>query len=100
MATALFAAGGCKDFLDINDNPNQAVSSTPELVLTNALNVTAGRLVHNEIGAFWAGQWSPSGSVSGFVAEKTYDLASNFTTSFTISLASSFTSTFEYQACI
>lgn len=71
----------CGDsFLDINTNPNQAVSSTPELTLTNALNVTAARLNPNEIGAFWSGQWSPSGSVSGFTAEKTYDIQTSFRT--------------------
>lgn len=78
---ALLALGACGDsFLDVNQNPNQAVSSTPELTLTNALNVTAARLSPNEIGAFWAGQWSPSGSVSGFTPEKTYDITTTFRT--------------------
>lgn len=72
---------GCKDdYLNINDNPNQAISATPETVLANALNTTAGRLTHNEIGAFWVGQWSPSGSVSGFTPEKTYDIQTTFRT--------------------
>jgi len=78
---ALLVMNACGDsFLDINQNPNQAVSSTPELTLTNALNVTAARLSANEIGAFWAGQWSPSGSVSGFTAEKSYDITTTFRT--------------------
>ena len=68
------------DFLNVNDNPNQSISSTAELTLTNALNVTAARLSPNEIGAFWSGQWSPSGSVSGFTPEKTYDIQTNFRT--------------------
>lgn len=71
----------CDDFLDVNKNPNQAVSSTPELTLTNALNVSASRISPNEIGAFWSGQWSPSGSVSGFAQEKTYDIQTSFRTS-------------------
>jgi hypothetical protein len=77
---AAIAISSCKDYLNINDNPNSPISATPELVLTNALNVSAGRLVHNEIGAFWAGQWAPSGSVSGFTAEKTYDITTTFRT--------------------
>lgn len=70
----------CNDYLDINENPNQAVVSTPEYTLATALNASAGRLNLKEIGAFWAGQWSPSGSVSGFVPEKTYDITTNFRT--------------------
>ncbi len=78
---ALLALNACSDsFLDVNNNPNQAVSSTPELTLTNALNVTGARLSHNEIGAFWSGQWSPSGSVSGFNPEKTYNITTTFRT--------------------
>ncbi|MFD1002917.1 SusD/RagB family nutrient-binding outer membrane lipoprotein [Ohtaekwangia kribbensis] len=78
MAVTIMSCGD--DYLDVNTNPNQAVSATPETVLTNALNVTASRLVHHEIGAFWVGQWSPSGSVSGFTPEKTYDIQTTFRT--------------------
>ena len=81
VAVGLFAASCKEGYLDINKNPNDAVSSTPELVLSAALNNTASSMVgYNEIGHFWAGQWSPSGSVSGFNPEKTYDLPSNFRT--------------------
>jgi len=80
-AGMLIATFACSDsYLDINTNPNQGTSSTAELTLTNALNVTAARLSPNEIGAFWVGQWSPSGSVSGFTSEKTYDIQTNFRT--------------------
>ncbi|WP_041257651.1 SusD/RagB family nutrient-binding outer membrane lipoprotein [Fibrella aestuarina] len=79
--TAVLTLNSCgSDYLDINKNPNDAVSSTPELVLSAALNATAGLLTHNQVGHFWAGHWSPSGSVSGFNPEKTYDLPSNFST--------------------
>ncbi len=81
LMSCVFVIGACSDsYLDINNNPNQAVSSTPELTLTNALNVSASRLNPNEIGAFWSGLWSPSGSVSGFTAEKTYDIQTTFRT--------------------
>ena len=34
---------GCsKSYFDINNNPNAATNTTPELVLPNALKVTAG----------------------------------------------------------
>jgi hypothetical protein len=60
----LFAAMGCKKgYLDINTNPNNPSGVIPELVLPNALNVTAAR----QINAYtfisgWMGQWAVSGS--------------------------------------
>lgn len=80
VVLAAFVIGGCGNYMDINQNPNTPVSATPELVLTNALNVSASRLSHNEIGEFWGGQWAPSGSVSGFNPEKTYDITTSFRT--------------------
>lgn len=77
----LFLSSCNKDFLDINQNPNQPVTSNPSLVLPSALNNTASEMINrNEIGSFWAGQWSPSGSVSGFQGEKTYNINSGFRT--------------------
>jgi Starch-binding associating with outer membrane len=67
LMVSILAIWGCKrEYLDINTNPNQPTSATPELVLSSSLNATAGRWVHRELGAFWGGHWSPSGSVSGF----------------------------------
>lgn len=75
----LLTLGACSDsYLDVNTDPNNATSSTPDLVLSAALNATAGRLTHHEIGAFWSGQWSPTGSVSGFTIEKTYSVTADF----------------------
>ena len=53
VLSAIIIAGislsGCgKSYLDINTpNPNQATSATPELVITNALTVTASGQVAN-----------------------------------------------------
>lgn len=57
-----------KSYLDINTNPNQLPTSSPNYVFTNALNVTATNLAGNnagnagqnanELGFYWAGQWS------------------------------------------
>lgn len=57
------AGSGCKkSFLDVNTNPNVLASSTPSYVFTNALNVTATNMVSpNELGSYWAGQWTQSG---------------------------------------
>lgn len=79
-ASALLLASCTGSYLDINDNPNSAVSATPELVLSNALNVTAGRLTHNQIGNFFGGYWAPSGSYSGFIEERQFDYGATYGT--------------------
>jgi len=63
VSAALLALGSCKKSLDINHNPNNATNASPELVLPNALKVTADQPV---IGFTflqeWMGYWAPSGS--------------------------------------
>jgi hypothetical protein len=73
-------AFSCDEFLDVNKNPNQATVSTPQLVLSNALAQTAAQNFYNQMGAMFAGQWAPSGDVSGFVQEKTYDFNNTYGT--------------------
>lgn len=59
----IMGISGCKkSFLDINTNPNQLPTASPSYVMTNAINVTASNLVSpNELGSYWAGQWTQSG---------------------------------------
>lgn len=47
----------CKDYLEINKNPNEATYANPQLVLPGALNTTASLLstTYNDYGAFVAG---------------------------------------------
>lgn len=60
----MIAGVGCKkNYLDINTNPNSATNTTPELVLPNALNVTAARQITNyTFISGWMGYWAVSGS--------------------------------------
>ena len=52
---------GCKKtWLDINTNPNQLPTSTPDFVFTAAVNRTAAILDPNELGSYWSGQWTQS----------------------------------------
>lgn len=49
--------------MDINDNPNNPDNASPELVLPNALNVTASRQINTyTFISGWMGQWAISGS--------------------------------------
>lgn len=76
----LTLAGCSKSFFDVNQNPNQAVTTTPELVLPNALNTTASIQINgytfvNE----WLAYWCPSGSYAISAADlSTYKQTTNF----------------------
>jgi hypothetical protein len=63
LSTAFFI-GSCKrEFLDVNTNPNLLPTASPNFVLTNALNTTASnKVTEDEIGAYFAGQWTQSSS--------------------------------------
>ena len=87
LIAVMIMASCKKDYLDINENPNQPTASSALLVLPSALNVTGGRFEHNEIGSLWAGQWSIVTSVTGFFEQKTYNVPS--TIGFTRNLWSS-----------
>ena len=80
------AATSCKDFLDINANPNTATSVTPDALLANALVTTAANYTggvsagsnYNTYASFVAGYWGKSGTVSGFSPERTYTYSTTY----------------------
>ena len=74
----LLTLSSCKKFIDINDvNPNQAIYSTPELVLPQAMVYTAANSVaFNNYGSQLVGYRANGGGVSGWGAIITY----NYTT--------------------
>lgn len=66
----------CKKNLDINTNPNQATSSTAELILPQALTTTAGVLNgYNNYGAQLGGFMANGGGYGGFGSSITYNFA-------------------------
>jgi hypothetical protein len=66
----VLSASSCKKYLDINTNPNQAITSTPELVLPQALVSTAALLTngtnYNFYGSSLVGYAANAGGVGGF----------------------------------
>ena len=81
LTAAVLITSGCSDqYFDINTNPNTPTAVSPELILSNALAVTAARLTHNQTGNFFGGYWAPSGSYSGFFEERQYDYNSTYAT--------------------
>ena len=67
----------CKKYLDINDNPNQATSATPQLILPQALTTTASNLnAFNSYGAQLGGYMANAGGFGGFGASISYNFSS------------------------
>lgn len=64
FAITIAGLSGCsKDYLDVNTNPNSPTTTTPELVLPNALTVSAsGQVTDFTYLEGWLGYWAPSGS--------------------------------------
>ena len=68
----------CESFLGDNENPNQATSATPQLVLPNALASSANLLLSYSTSAQWINGYTVNaGGYGGWGATVTY----NFTTS-------------------
>src|SRR2546428_2133845 len=80
LTVSVVAFTGCKDYLDINDNPNYPLDATPQSILSGALNVTAANLTngYNSYGCWTAGMWAKSGTVNGYNEERTYNYTSNY----------------------
>jgi Starch-binding associating with outer membrane len=66
----------CKKYLDINTNPNAATSSTPNLVLPQALVYTAANVSsYNNYGSEVCGYAANAGGYGGFGSAWTYNYA-------------------------
>ena len=70
-------AVSCKKYLDVNTNPNSATSTTPELILPQALVATAGNLNgFNSYGAQLGGYAANAGGYGGFGTSISYNFTS------------------------
>jgi len=79
LLTAAAMASGCKRFTDINQNPNQPLSVTPNVVLSAALNSSAGSLGTTFINVNeWMGYWSRSGNYIAVQSTEQYQLNTGY----------------------
>ena len=70
---------GCKKFTNINQNPNQPLSVTPNVVLSAALTGSANNLATNFTNsARWMGYWSRSGNYIADVQTETYQITTGY----------------------
>jgi len=68
----------CKKYLNINNNPNQATSATPQGILPQAITGTASILNgYNSYGAQLVGYSANAGGYGGFGTAITYNFASS-----------------------
>src|ERR1700748_1731616 len=68
----------CKKYLNINTNPNQATTSTPEAILPQAITYTAANVSsYNDYGAQLGGFMANAGGYGGFGSNWTYDFSPN-----------------------
>lgn len=68
----------CKKYFDVNTNPNDATSATPELILPQAITASAGNLnAFNTYGAQLAGYMANAGGYGGFGVSFTYNFTSS-----------------------
>ena len=88
----------CKKYLDINNNPNQATSATPQLILPQALAATAANLNgFNTYGAQLAGYMANAGGYGGFGSRVTYAYSAN---DYTGNWSSTYDNLEDYQAIL
>jgi hypothetical protein len=88
----------CKKYLDINNNPNQATSATPELILPQALAATANNMNgFNSYGAQLVGYMANAGGYGGFGSSISYNFSSN---DFSARWTSTFDNLEDYQAIL
>ncbi|MFB9865043.1 SusD/RagB family nutrient-binding outer membrane lipoprotein [Rufibacter immobilis] len=74
LCVLVLATVSCNDFLDINENPNAATSTTPQLVLPGALNTTASLMVtYNNYGSGVGGYVANAGGFGFSGAYITYN---------------------------
>ncbi|WP_298741573.1 SusD/RagB family nutrient-binding outer membrane lipoprotein [uncultured Chitinophaga sp.] len=77
----------CKKYLDINQNPNQATTATPEVVLPQAIVYTASAIsTYNNYGSQLVGYSANAGGFGGFGTSVTYGFSnSTFSNLWTVS---------------
>ena len=80
LFTTLFIAGGCKKFVDINQNPNQPTKVGLSVILSAALQGSANDLASDFPNVTrWDAYWSRSGNYVPDVQTEEYSIPNNYT---------------------
>ncbi|HEY8659208.1 MAG TPA: SusD/RagB family nutrient-binding outer membrane lipoprotein [Hanamia sp.] len=88
----------CKKYLDINTDPNHAVSATPQLILPQALTATASNLDgFNSYGGQLVGYRANAGGYGGFGSSISYNFSAS---DFSARWSSTYDNLEDYQAIL
>jgi|WetSurMetagenome_2_1015567.scaffolds.fasta_scaffold08877_4 hypothetical protein len=76
---AIIGLTSCEKWLDINKNPNDATSATPDLILPGVLTTWGSDIngLQTTTGA-WMGYWAHAGGWSGWYTTKKYEVTTGF----------------------
>ncbi len=80
LAVVTIGLSGCEEWLDINQNPNDATTTTPYLLLPGVLTTWCSSVTSmsdRPIG-IWMGYWANAGGWSGWYNEKKYEITSSY----------------------
>lgn len=80
VIAALLLFSGCKDYLDINDDPNNPTDATLDLILPvgiSSVGIQVGGSYHN-LGGFWSQYYTQSPDAGQYEAIDEYNITSDF----------------------
>src|SRR4249920_289890 len=60
IAAGMLVTGCKKTYLDVNNNPNSLIGSTPDFIFTSGVARAASIISPNETGEYWSGHWTQS----------------------------------------
>lgn len=79
LAVAVIGLSGCEKWLDVNKNPNDATTATPDLILPGVLkNWCSDVQSLTTLSGAWMGYFYHAGGWSGFYSEKKYEITANY----------------------
>jgi hypothetical protein len=98
LSGVVIFGSSCQKYLDVNNNPNQGTSATPNLILPQAQAYTANMLnLFNSYGAQVGGYSANAGGYGGFGTSITYNFSSS---DYSYLFTSSYDNLEDYQSII
>lgn len=80
LAVTALGVSSCEEWLDVNQNPNDATSATPDLILAGVLTNWAPNVVNDQtaLTGAWMGYFTHAGGWSGWYSEKKYEITAQY----------------------
>lgn len=79
LAVTALGVSSCEKWLDINKNPNDATTATPDLILAGVLTNWASDVTSlTTLSGAWMGYFTHAGGWSGWYSEKKYEITAQY----------------------